>query len=91
MINEDNWESSTDQNMIFYYYWSKYFVWLYPLPSHVETIEKSKNVKQIILMNVQFLYRTLLLKEYTLLRQSTDSSLEQNKWNFALLKKLIIE
>ena len=40
--------------------------------------KKSKNVKQLILMNVQniFLIDPFLLKEYNLFSQNTESSLE---------------
>ena len=56
--------------------WSKYYVWLYP---PIENPEKSKNVNQLILMNVQkkFLIDPFLLKEYNLFNQNTEISLEQ--------------
>ena len=50
MINEDKGESSTNRNMIFFDEWSKYYVWLDP---PYGKFEKSKNVHQFILMNVQ--------------------------------------
>ena len=45
----------------------------------MEKLEKSKNVKQLILMNVQnsFLIDPFLLEEYNLFSQNTESSLEQ--------------
>ena len=51
MRNEDNWEKSTNQNIRFFDEWSKYYVWLSPPP--MEKFEKSKNVNQLMLMNVQ--------------------------------------
>ena len=49
----------------------------YPPPK--EKIEKSKNVRQLIFMNVGnvFLIFPFLLREYHLLSQNTESSLEQ--------------
>ena len=49
MRNKDKRESSTNWNMTFFNEWSKYYVWLYPL---MKKIEKSKNIKQSVLMNV---------------------------------------
>ena len=45
----------------------------------MEKSEKSKNVNQLILMNVQnsFLIDLVLLKEYSLFNQNTERSLEQ--------------
>ena len=44
----------------------------------MEKLEKSKNVNKLILMNVQFfLIDPFLLKEYNLLSQNIESSLEQ--------------
>ena len=50
--------------------------WLFPL---MEELEKSKNVKQYILMNVEniFLIHPVLHREYYLFSQNTESSLEQ--------------
>ena len=76
MRNEGKWESSTNRNMRFFHEWSKYYVWLYP---PMEKLGKSKNVNQLILMNVQnnFLIISVLLKEYNLFRPDNESSLEQ--------------
>ena len=47
------------------------------LPPYGKT-RKSKNVKQLILMNVDFfLINRVLLREYYLFRQNAESSLEQ--------------
>ena len=45
----------------------------------MKNIEKLKNVKQLVLMNVRnnFFDRPILLKEYNLFIQNTESSLEQ--------------
>ena len=54
----------------------------------MEKVEKSKNVKQYILMNVDFSIYRFLLREYHLFSQNTESSLEQYKLNLALLQKV---
>ena len=55
MINEDKWESSTNQKMrkTNFDEWSKYFFWLDP---SYEKEQKLKNVKQSILIHVQFFF-----------------------------------
>ena len=74
--NEDNWKSSTNRNMRFFYEWSKYYVWLNPPYRKTWKIE---NINQLILTNVQnnVLDAPFLLKEYNLFSQNTESSLEQ--------------
>ena len=51
---------------------------------------KSKNVKQLILINVQniFYIHPFLLKEYNLFSQNIESCLGQQKWNPSFLKKV---
>ena len=53
----------------------KMFMFGYTPP--MEKLEKSKNIKQLIVMNVQnnFLIYSFLLKEYSLFSQNTESSL----------------
>ena len=55
----------------------------------IKKIKKSKNTKQLILMNDQFiLIDPFILKEYNLFSQNTEGSLEQLKRNFAFMKKV---
>ena len=56
-----------DQNIMFGY------------TSPMEKLEKSRNVNQLILMNVQknVLILLVVLKEYNLINQNTEISLEQ--------------
>ena len=50
---------------------------IFGLSPPMEKLEKSKNVKQYILMNVEFfLIDPFLNKEYYIFNQSTESSLE---------------
>ena len=74
MINEDKWESSTNWNMEFFMS-DQNILFGYTPP--MEKIEKSKNVKQFIFMNVPFFIDPFLLKEYHLFSQKIESSLEQ--------------
>ena len=56
MINEDKWESWTNQKMRFLFMNDRVFL----LDPPMKRIEKSKNVKLLILMNVIILFDGLL-------------------------------
>ena len=75
MINEDNWENSTNRNMRFFMN-DQDIMFGYPPP-----MEKSKKSKKCQSINFDecliFLIDPFLLRGYNLFSQNTDSSIEQ--------------
>ena len=76
MINEDKWESWTNEKMRFFDKWSICF---FVRPPPYEDDQKVKNVKHLILIHVQnnSLMFPVLLKEYNLFSSNNESSLEK--------------
>ena len=85
MINEDKWESATSRKMRFFDEWTKYYALLYP---PMEKLEKSKNVMQLILMNVLdiFWYALFYLQNKFYLDKILRTFLS-NKMEFCIFEK----
>ena len=63
-------------------------------PPPMGKIEKSKNVRQYVLMNIKYIYIYIypfLLREYYLFSHNTESSLEQKYTSMHFCKKSIIK